>query len=271
MIQNTSNTSQPEKMGRRKLRPAPNWTKKPRFAKRILEVGAGQLPYEGVTHIVDKYPASNEQRGEDLWIPEGVEFREGTLEDLPYSKSHSTPLLAEEKFDYFYARHVFEHVLDPVAAIREINRVADQGYIETPSPFYEMICCSFPYDPTEMHTQFVWARKPNEIYVVRKSSQAIQDFCSCPHGVLARQLTQAKRQDRDCLQDSWLPNLAKTTRLFFKGPLKLTVFQDFETPCKQGVCAFQCLESVRFWTSWPLSLLRKKSAPLKALLDRVRE
>lgn len=78
------------------LRKPPSFFRQPHFAKRILEVGAGQLPYRGVTHVVDKFPESTENaagaRSGNLWVPEGIEFREGEFERLPFSDS--------EKFDY---------------------------------------------------------------------------------------------------------------------------------------------------------------------------
>src|SRR3954470_11635902 len=77
---------------------------RPYFCRRILEVGGGHAPYAGVTHAVDKFPGDNTQRAGDLKLPEGVTFREGDLESIPFGP---------EKFDFIYVSHVFEHVRDP--------------------------------------------------------------------------------------------------------------------------------------------------------------
>lgn len=138
-----------------KLRKPPSIIYRPWFARRILEVGGGHLPYRGVTHVVDKYPEDekNEKgaRSGNLWVPSGVEFREGEFENLLFSD--------HEKFDYLYARHVFEHVTNPIAAVKEINRLTTKGYIETPSPIYEMLCCTFPFSAKDVHLWFVWANQ----------------------------------------------------------------------------------------------------------------
>src|SRR5262249_43084053 len=149
------------------------------------EIGAGHLPYQGVTHIVDKFPEAKKNsagaRSGDLWIPPGIQFYEGEFEKLPFSD--------HEKFDYLYARHVFEHVVDPIAAIREINRLTSKGYIETPSPVYEMLCCSFPYSPQDVHFWFVWANpKRNELHIVRKNEQTVSEFSSSKFGKLTQTL-----------------------------------------------------------------------------------
>ncbi len=246
----------------RKLRKPPSYLRKPWFASKIIEIGAGQLPYQGVTHIVDKYPESNEQRGEDLFVPQGMKFFAGEMEALPFP--------AGERFDYLYARHIFEHVLDPEKSVKEINRVSNRGYIETPSPFYEMICCSFPFNPKDMHTLFVWANpRKNELYVIKKSAKMIENFCTCQNGHLARRITEFKRSKRGPVEDGWFPNSTKTTKLFFRGPIVLKIYSDFKTPCSEGHCAFSCLEAVRLWSAWPIALFRKKSNQLKQLLNNL--
>lgn len=242
-----------------KLRKPPSFLHRPWLAKRVLEVGAGQLPYEGVTHVVDKFPEdeknSHGARSGNLWVPEGVEFREGTFEELPYSDS--------EKFDFLYARHVFEHVTDPVAAVREVNRLAQRGYIETPSPAYEMLCCSYPFNTQDVHYWFVWTNaRRNAIHVVKKNEQTVGEFSSSRFGQLAKALTLCKRSDPNQVPDHLLPNRAKTTRLFFNGPIQLTVHQNFEEALSRGEDAFASLRYALPYLRPPVSWFYPRFLPL---------
>lgn len=245
------------------LRKPPCFIRRPWFAQRILEVGAGHLPYRGVTHVVDKYP-ENEKNSEgarsgNLWVPPGVEFREGAFEKLPFSNS--------EKFDYLYARHVFEHVVDPVASVAEINRLATRGYIETPSPAYEMLCCSYPYSSKDVHFWFVWAnQKKNELHVVPKNERTVAEFSSSSCGILIRKLAQVKRANPNLVSDALLPSQAKTTRLFFRGPIQLHVHSDFEAALKShGEDAFATLRAVFPYLRPPTSWFYPKFLPLKGI------
>ena len=249
-----------------KLRKPPSIIHRPWFAKRILEVGAGHLPYVGVTHVVDKYPEEEKNaegaRSGNLWVPPGVEFREGEFEKLPFSDN--------EQFDYLYARHVFEHVVDPVASVREINRFASKGYIETPSPPYEMLCCSYPYSPKDVHFWFVWANpKRNELHVVKKNEQTVGEFSSSKFGRLAKRLAEAKRANPDSVPDRLLPNAAKSTRLFFNGPIQLHVHRNFEEALAKGEDAFACLSSVLPYLKPPVSWFYPRFLPLKHILGEV--
>ncbi len=242
-----------------KLRRPPSFIRRPWFAKRVLEIGAGHLPYQGVTHIVDKFPEDEKNaagaRSGNLWVPNGMEFYEGEFENLPFSDL--------DKFDYLYARHVFEHVIDPEAAVREINRLVTRGYIETPSPVYEMLCCSYPFSSQDVHFWFVWSNsKRNELHVVKKTQQTVAEFSSSKFGRLSEILTQTKRVDPQRVPDRLLPNLAKTTRLFFNGPIKLTIHKNFEEALAQGEDAFACLRHVLPYLRPPISWVYPRFLPL---------
>ena len=245
-----------------KLRRPPSLIKRPWFAHRILEVGAGHLPYRGVTHVVDKFPKNTNNidgaRSGDLWVPPGVEFREGEFEKLPFAD--------HERFDYLYARHVFEHVIDPVASVKEINRLARRGYIETPSPVYEMLCCSFPFSTKDVHFWFVWANPSrNELHVVKKNERTVGEFSSSKYGKLTETLTKAKRTHPDSVPDRLLPNEAKTTQLFFNGPIQLHVHDSFEAALTKGEDAFACLRSVLPYLKPPISWVYPRFLPLREI------
>lgn len=50
------------------------------------------------------------------------------FEPLPYETNF---------FDYVYSRHTVEDIYNPVFAIKEMFRISNKGYIETPSPLVE--------------------------------------------------------------------------------------------------------------------------------------
>lgn len=209
--------------------------KRPIFSKRILEVGGGHDPYQGVTHSVDKFPESNSQRATDLFVPKGVIFKEGELENIPFR---------EEPFDFIYASHVFEHVSDPKKAASEINRIAKKGYIETPAPIWEQMSCPVPYDrEKDFHTLFVWTADGN-LYAVPKNENTTFSFCNCENGKLAQLLASVHRKGSVNIE-RLLSNKVKTTKLYFSTPISFEEFDAFQSACDRGCCAYAKVSLVR--------------------------
>ena len=104
---------------------------------RVLDVGSGDRPFPKATMLVDRLPARRVTfRGEIAENPSGTivrhgkQFREGDLEALPFDAN---------SFDFVYASHVIEHVVNPAQAIRELERVAPRGYIECPRAWFEFL------------------------------------------------------------------------------------------------------------------------------------
>lgn len=140
------------------------------------------------------------------------------------------------------------------------------GYIETPSPADEMLCCSYPYDPSDIHIWFVWAnQKRSELHVIKKSERTICEFSSSKHGKLAEVLTLAKRANPDQVPDRILPRIAKTTVLFFSGPITLHVHESFEAALLRGEDAFACLKSALPFLRPPISWVYPRFTPLKEI------
>lgn len=234
---------------------------RPHFAKRILEVGGGHNPYDGVTHAVDKYPADNSQRAGSMVLGKNVEFKVGELEAIPFQ---------EPKFDFMYASHVFEHVSLPQSAIAEMNRVAKKGYVETPSPLREQVVTRVPYDrANDIHTAFCWksASTKNTLHFIKKSDSTVGEFCECRDGRLAQFLVRFAQEGPPMMIESCLPGSAKTTRLFFKSPLFGIEHESFRAACEKGACGYQNVRAVRFWTSPLLSWTSKRFKNLREILD----
>lgn len=97
---------------------------------RVLEIGSGHNPFFRSDVIAEKYIDSNFHRCGDIKIYPHQEFINAGGENLPFK---------DKEFDYVICNQVLEHVEDPDKFIREQNRVAKRGYIETPSLIGEFL------------------------------------------------------------------------------------------------------------------------------------
>jgi SAM-dependent methyltransferase len=94
----------------------------------VLEVGSGGSPYFRANVLIDAYEETRERH----WAP-FITDRPSVLgmgEALPFR---------DKSFDFVIASHVLEHSADPENFLRELQRVAKAGYIETPDAFMERI------------------------------------------------------------------------------------------------------------------------------------
>ena len=94
----------------------------------VLEVGSGGSPYFRANVLIDAYAQTRERH----WAP-FITDRPSVLglgEALPFR---------DKSFDFVIASHVLEHSADPEKFLRELQRVAKAGYIETPDAFMERI------------------------------------------------------------------------------------------------------------------------------------
>lgn len=92
-------------------------------AARVLDVGAGYCPFPRANVLVDIVEPQNKRSDQEF-----IRCAVGE-ERIPFPDKH---------FEFVVCRHMLEDMADPFAAIREIERVAHSGYIETPSPIAEM-------------------------------------------------------------------------------------------------------------------------------------
>ena len=158
----------------------PFW-RRPRFAGRILDVGAGHNPFHGATHLLEVDPNEGRERGRNpLFVPDYSRLIIGEATSLPFQG---------KVFDYVYASHVLEHVLLPESACKEIMRVGIAGYIETPSPFLEQGLALQNEESPEhwFHRWFVFSPRSNLIVFEPKLPHEVSIFCSCPDGQFMRE------------------------------------------------------------------------------------
>jgi 2-polyprenyl-3-methyl-5-hydroxy-6-metoxy-1,4-benzoquinol methylase len=90
----------------------------------VLDIGSGQDPFPLATHLADLYPAETSHRQSVPLVRDARPFTECGIENLPFQS---------QEFDFIYASHILEHVMDPGQACRELMRVGRRGYIETPT------------------------------------------------------------------------------------------------------------------------------------------
>ena len=94
----------------------------------VLEIGSGHNPKARSDVLCDKFIEDDEQRGGKIIADRPIVEADGQF--LPFS---------DKAFDYVICSHVLEHVEDPRQLIAELMRVANRGYIETPSEIGERI------------------------------------------------------------------------------------------------------------------------------------
>ena len=82
----------------------------------ILDIGCGYNPHQYATIISDVLDLKDHYRGKKFVRLDG--------EKLPFK---------DKEFDFVIASHVLEHVTNPSFFLKELSRVANQGYIEVPT------------------------------------------------------------------------------------------------------------------------------------------
>jgi len=96
----------------------------------VLDIGSGNHPFSLATHLADLKANDNFDRGGAVLIKDHRPFYAINIEAMPFQ---------DKEFDFVYCSHVLEHVVDPIAACREIIRIGKRGYIETPTRASDML------------------------------------------------------------------------------------------------------------------------------------
>lgn len=123
----------------------------------VLEVGSGGNPYFRSNVLIDAY----EQTRERHWVP--------LVKDRPLVIGFAENLPFKNKiFDFVIASHVFEHTLDPISFLKELQRVAKAGYIEVPDAFMERI------NPYKDHRIEITERE-HKLLIRRKKSSIVDN------------------------------------------------------------------------------------------------
>ena len=204
--------------------------KRPYFAGRILDIGAGHNPFQGVTHVIEIDPTQGRQRGGNkLLVPKSAKLIVGDVTALPFQSG---------SFDYVYASHVLEHVESPGSACREIMRIGRTGYIETPSPFLEQGLSLRGSEPPEnwFHKWFVFSLPADVLVFEPKTPETVTQFCSCSDGQFMREFYACVEfgESQHCFRRK-----AKTTIFYWSSAFRVEVRERMVDCQKDGlVCRF---------------------------------
>jgi predicted SAM-dependent methyltransferase len=143
----------------------PKWT--------VLDIGPGKIPFKGATRWLDK-----EKR--DLGIPGDIfDLNSGRM---PYR---------DKQFSYVYCSHVLEHLDDPLAAAKEIQRIGNRGYIECPTVMMDHF---FQHGAT--HPKWQVTRAGNTFVFAARRRADLRAFKNPSLGSIAWALTQAQEAHR---------------------------------------------------------------------------
>lgn len=208
--------------------------KRPRGARRILDIGAGHNPFQGATHLLEIDIRKGEHRsGHEIVLPPSAKLVVGNVQDMPFRSG---------SFQFAYASHVLEHVDSPGKACEEIMRVAAAGYIETPSPLLEQGIAMAEGAAVEniFHKWFVFSPRPNLLVFEPKTPETAVQFCSCPGGQFLKDLYAALdfRKAQHCFR-----RVAKTTILYWTSSFNVEV-RERTADCAEGrACRFAGMRS----------------------------
>jgi hypothetical protein len=97
---------------------------------RVLDIGSGHNPHRRADILLDKNIYSSPERSGRTAVRDERPFVIGDAQYLPFK---------DLCFDYVIASQVAEHVLNPIAFCKEIQRVASRGYIECPGLLGELL------------------------------------------------------------------------------------------------------------------------------------
>lgn len=92
----------------------------------VLDVGSGDKPHWRADVLVDRFPGAEHavQRAGSEAARLSRPLFDADVTSMPFK---------DAAFDYVNCSHLLEHVLDPGAAIAELERVAGAGYVEVPA------------------------------------------------------------------------------------------------------------------------------------------
>lgn len=153
-----------------------NW--RPHATWDVLDVGPGQFPFSGATDWLDKV-----DRSKDFDLP-------GTVHDL-----NDLPLpFKDNQWDYVYASHVVEHTNDPIATIKELQRISKRVFIECPTV---MVDFAFQHGETHQKWQVLGASDDRILVFVQRRAKYLDTFLNHAYSSLSWNILQSGDAELD--------------------------------------------------------------------------
>ncbi|MCH2232320.1 MAG: class I SAM-dependent methyltransferase [Crocinitomicaceae bacterium] len=128
---------------------------------KVLEIGPGATPHQRS----DEFLELKFETKEELIAQSGHVGIIETSKPVHYYDGGVFPF-KDNEFDYVICSHVLEHVPDPIAFCKELQRVAKKGYIEFPTAYYDYL-----YN-IEEHLNLIKI-KEDKIFFCKKSDSVI--------------------------------------------------------------------------------------------------
>jgi Methyltransferase domain len=102
----------------------------------VLDVGGWYQPFNLATHVIDLCPYESRRVHDALDPEDGERFSADTW--VVHDVCSAPWPFPDKSFDFVVCSHLLEDVRDPIAVCRELCRVGNTGYIETPSRLREI-------------------------------------------------------------------------------------------------------------------------------------
>ena len=107
-------------------------------AVRSLDVGGWHKPVNAATHVLDINPYETRLTLQAIDPENSPRFTKETWGQIDICDRKPWPF-PDKYFDFATCSHVLEDIRDPVWVVSELSRVAKAGYIECPSPEWELL------------------------------------------------------------------------------------------------------------------------------------
>jgi predicted SAM-dependent methyltransferase len=131
---------------------------------KVLEVGPGGNPYDRSDVFLEL-----RQKDDDAYYQRGLTDHLITDKPLFYYENNSKFPFEDNQFDYVICSHVIEHVENIPFFLNELFRVAQKGYLEYPTIYYEYL-----YN-FSVHKNFI-KFNDNCLYYLKKENTSINEF-----------------------------------------------------------------------------------------------
>lgn len=139
----------------------------------VLDIGPGKFPFKGATHWLD-------------WTEHNLDIS-GKVFDL-----NSGPMPYPDKFfSYVYCSHVAEHLDDPLAFIKDIQRIGCRGYLECPTGYLDYF---FQHGAT--HPKWQIHRAGNAFVFSERRASDLSTFTDLELGSMSWHLTHDQNRHR---------------------------------------------------------------------------